>query len=96
MEELRKKEEKLERELMANYIIYASQLIAKNIKCIYNCYGDDYLFSLDDIIRFSKDDYVMSKDENDLFYRLIKEHLRDKYRIEIVSINEEKLKIKEL
>lgn len=95
MGELTKKEHQFELELISNYMTYMSKLIASNIATIHKYY-DDYPFSFEDVIRMSKDHFQFKKTKKQLFYKLIKKNLKNKYKIEIVSNEKDKLEIKKI
>lgn len=90
------KEKELELSFVSNYIVYTAQLIAGNINSIYKCYENDYSLSYEDIIRMSKDEYILSNNENKLFHDKIKQCLKEKYSIEIISDAKENIKFRKL
>lgn len=94
--ELTSEEKQLELEFMSNYIIYVSMQIASDIKSIYKYYSNDYPLSLERIIECSKDEYKLSNEENKLFHKMIKHYLEMKYKLKIISEDNEKLKLEEL
>lgn len=95
-EELTNEETKLHREFAMNYLLYLSQLVSNNINSIYKYYGNDYEFSLNDIIKTSQDCLKLNSKEMNILYRLIGLDLKYTYKYKIISKNNEKLKLKGL
>ena len=95
MKNIKEKEEQLELKFQSNYILYMSQLVASNAYSVYKCYEKDCKFSLDDVIRFSKDSLILQGKEKELFYNCIKDYLKEKYNCELISKENKKLELKE-
>lgn len=89
-------EKQLELEFISNYITYASKQIASDIRSIYKYYSNDYSLSLERIIECSRDEYKLSNEDSKIFNKMIRDNLEVKYKLKIISKDNEKLKLEEL
>lgn len=94
--DLTNRDDLLELDFVSNYIIYSAQLIASNINSIYKYYQNNYSFSFEEIVRMSKDEYILSSNNIKLLYDSIKLYLKQKYSIEIISNTKEKIKFRKI
>lgn len=74
----------VENEMRNNYIINYANLIADNVASYYKYYGNNSNMPLRNIIRMSKDDYILV-DEHKRLNHLIAKALKIRHNLKLVS-----------
>lgn len=95
-DELTKEEEALEESFRVNYITYMALRIASNIESIYKYFKNNYGLSFKDVIKDSEDTFVLDTKERELLNDLISLALKEEYKLEVISNDNENLKLREI
>lgn len=87
-------EQKLEKELRENYIRNYCKLVADNISSIYKYFGNNHNWQLLMVYNISQDTLNFNKDENLYANSLVKDILKTKHNLKLISKNiDEKLRV---